>query len=68
MLSNEFGDLDLFKLTYEDDEDSYEMMAELRLGYGCGWFNRRGGGGEDKMADARFFNTFEEDFDDQDLA
>ncbi|GJU23972.1 hypothetical protein Tco_1162593 [Tanacetum coccineum] len=60
MLRNELGDLDLFKITEkddgiiqvsEDDEDSYEVM----------------GGVEDKMANVGFFNSFEDDFDDQDL-
>ncbi|GKF04491.1 hypothetical protein Tco_0035159 [Tanacetum coccineum] len=41
-----------------------------RFGYGGGGgrFNRRGGGKEDKIADVGFFNSFEDDFDDQDLA
>nr|GEU67095.1 hypothetical protein [Tanacetum cinerariifolium] len=80
MLGNEFGDLDLFKLTEEDDddvieedgEDSFEMMGEVEgdnngwFGYGGGGrFNRRGG--EVKIADVGFFNSFEDDFDDQDL-
>ncbi|GJV83131.1 hypothetical protein Tco_1523029 [Tanacetum coccineum] len=60
MLRNELGDLDLFKITEkdddiiqvsEDDEDSYEVM----------------GGVEDKKANVGFFNSFEDDFDDQDL-
>ncbi|GJY14196.1 hypothetical protein Tco_0383505 [Tanacetum coccineum] len=101
MLSkNEFGDLDLFKLTQkehddvievsEGEDDSFEMMGGAegdddvaffhhnnnggggggRFGYGGGGgrLNRRGVGREDKMADVGFFNSFEDDFDDQDLA
>ncbi|GJT72106.1 hypothetical protein Tco_1031392, partial [Tanacetum coccineum] len=44
----------------EGDDDGY--------GGGGGRFNRRGGRKEDKIADVGFFNSFKDDFDDQDLA